>query len=86
MLHQQQPARAGGSFGHGLLEELALAFAMGTNGRLGSGAGAGGGGEGGRGWRGQGQGVPELGGSVLVELVNKAVEHCSSTVDGVFKS
>ena len=51
---------------HWLLEELALAFAMGTHGRLGSGAGAGRGGE--------GQG-PCLYTEMPAELVKKVVDH-----------
>ena len=50
---------------HGLLEELVLAFAMGTHGRLGSGAGSGGGGEG------QGCLYTEM----PAELVKKVVDH-----------
>ena len=50
---------------HRLLEELALAFAMGTHGRLGSGAGSGGGGEG------QGCLYTEM----PAELVKKVVDH-----------
>ncbi len=58
----------GGGVGrcHGLLEELALAFAMGTKRQLGSGAGAGGGG--------QGQGCLHL--IMPADLVKKVVEQC----------
>jgi hypothetical protein len=51
---------------HGLLEELALAFDMGTHERLGSGAGTGVGGEGQR----------CLYTEMPAELVKKVVEHC----------